>query len=707
MLQMTLSRASQSLGGFVIQEQAIFHSLPISTPWSSSLWAVGSWLPQRGTQNTLTFETHRQALEKTGYPSPAKGPLPFEFQDFCKALIVYLQRTRNLKFSMVAAYNIAIRRIYNPLFERGASDPTQLTRGDFDRVVEFLRQSSYKNLYDAISHLQVVADTIDSLQLTEIAIHFEHDAKPEKRRHDYISLHDPDRDVKHRKSDEKLPSREAMEAYALCSNNPHSDSEEILLRVIDLLIATGQRGNEVAVIPFDCWVERPIKGATGEIVVDANGKRLIECGIKYFAEKHFQSRVHWFGESDIPLARRAVKRLKVLTQEQREIARWQEANPGRLWDYSPHEILTENQVLRWLGFSDGSSSGRNLHLYLSRNGIDPIDDETKLKSTEARKRRYLAGEIEKLLIPKLRGHEALTENIGGIPRTVLKTSETLAIAFDGQFRLGGREGNVFRAIPRRVTLVDINRALGADPRFSSIFSRRSLFEADGTPIKLTSHQPRHWRNTIYHLTGMSNVQQALALGRKRLDQNVYYQHTSIEEYTATHQEFLAFNSHQERIDFLHTGIRDKRIQGALTDSYHALLSDKGTTTADAFLTVHATALHVTPFGGCIHDFSQAPCPKHLQCWNGCSHLHLMGTPSERANLMKQADNLTTAITIMRDAGAGEAGTDVWLVDQQEKLNNLKSVLTRDTDVGVQRVFPNGHPVTVSDNYERHSSVSDD
>ncbi|WP_241669113.1 hypothetical protein [Pseudomonas sp. CFBP13528] len=698
MLQMTLSRASQRLGDFVTREQALFHSLPISTPWASSLWGVGGWLPQRGKQNTLTFETHRQALEKTGYPSPAKGPLPLVFQDFNKALIVYLQRTRSLKFSMVAAYNIAIRRIYNPLFERGVSDPTQLTRDDFDRVVVFLRQSGYKNLYDAVSHLQVVAETIDSLQLTEIAIHFEHDAKPEKRRHDYISLHDPDRTVKQRKSDEKLPSREAMEAYALCSNNPLSDSEEILLRVIDLLIATGQRGNEVAVIPLDCWVERPIKGTTGEVVVDANGKRLIECGIRYFAEKHFQSRIHWVAESDVPLARRAVKRLKLLTQEQREIAKWQEDHPGRLWDYSPKEEMSESEVFSWLGFSQNRDASRNLSAYFSRNGIHP---------SKARRRQYLAGDIESFLVPKLHGHAALTENVSGKLRVVLKTSETLAIAFDGQFRLGGREANVFRAIPRRVMLVDINRALGADPRFSSIFSRRSLFEADGTPIKLTSHQPRHWRNTIYHLTGMSNVQQALALGRKRLDQNVYYQHTSIEENTATHQEFLAFNSHRERIDFLHAGIRDKRIRGALTDSYHALLSDKGTITAEAFLTVHAAALHVTPFGGCIHDFSQAPCPKHLQCWNGCSHLHLMGTPSERTNLEKQAKNLTTAITIMRDAGAGEAGSDVWLADQEDKLNNLKSVLARDTNAGVQRVFPNGRPITVADSDKRHSSVSDD
>ena len=700
---MTLSRARPNLEGFIKQEQVIFQSLPIRTAWDSTLWSVEHWLPQRLKQPTITFETHRQSLEKNGYSVPPKAALPLDFQDFCKALIVYLQRTRSLKFSMVAAYNIAVRRLYNPLFERGVSDPTQLTRGDFDRVEGFLRESGYKNLYDAISHLQVVADTIDNLQLTEIAIHFEHDAKPEKRRHDYISLHDPDRAVKQRKSDDRLPSREAMEAYALCSNNPLSESEEILLRVIDLLIATGQRGNEVAVIPFDCWVERPIKGTAGKVVVDANGKPIVECGIRYFAEKQFQSRVHWFAESDVPLARRAVERLKMLTQEQRKIARWQEAHPGRLWDYSPQTSMSQDEVLHWIGLSQNRDTYRNLNVYLSRNGIDPYREPGRRTSLN----RYLAGDIERFLVPKLRGHEALTENVGGKLCVVLKTSETLAIAFDGQFRLGGREANVFRAIPRRVTLLDINHALGSDAKYASIFSRRSLTESDGSPIKLRSHQPRHWRNTIYHLTGMSDVQQALALGRKHLDQNVYYQHTSIEENTAAHQEFLAFNSHHERIDFLHTGIRDKRIQGALTDSYHALLSDKGTTTAEAFLTVHATALHVTPFGGCIHDFSQAPCPKHLQCWNGCSHLHLMGTPSERVNLEKQAENLTTAITIMRDAGAGEAGSDVWLADQEDKLNNLKSVLARDTNAGVQRVFPNGHPMTVADTDKRHSSVSDD
>ncbi|MCF7202516.1 hypothetical protein [Pseudomonas oligotrophica] len=705
---MELSNARQNLERFITQEQAIFRSLPISTQWSEPLWEIGNWLPQRDPgKHTLTFETHRQSLEKTGYPAPNKGPLPFAFQDFSKALIVYLQRTRNLKFSMVVAYNIVVRRLYNPLFERGVSDPALLTQGDFDRVVGFLRESGYKNFYDAISYLQVIADTIDNHQLTEIAIHFEHDARPEKRRHDYISLHDPDRAVKQRKSNDRLPSLEAMEAYALCSNNPVSEGEEILLRVIDLLIATGQRGNEVAVIPFDCWVERNIKDSEGNIVVDAHGKPILECGIRYFAEKQFQSRVHWLAESDIPLAKRAIERLKALTSEQREIAIWQENNPGRIWKYPPEELLTDDQVMEWLGFSNEQEYGRNLYLYLSRNGIFPHGSESPVQRGKIKRRRYLAGEIERLIAPKLKAHSVLTEYSAGKNRIVLRTSETLAICFDGQFRFGGRDENVFRAIPRRVTLVDINRALGADPRCPSIFARRSLVEADGSPICLTSHQPRHWRNTIYHLTGMSDVQQALALGRKRLEQNKYYQHSTIEEDTTAHQGFLTFNSYRDRIDFLHTEIRKGTIQGALTDSYHALLQSKGMTTAETFLTVHATALHITPFGGCVHDFSQAPCPKHLQCWNDCSHLHMLGTPSEKKNLQEQADRLAESIIIMRNAGSGEAGSDVWLEDQEHKLKNLQKALASDVGKGTRQVFPSGRPITASKETQRRSSVSEE
>lgn len=705
---MRQSRASQNLANFIAQEQVFFESLSIETPWVSPVWDVRWWLPQRDrNKNFLIFETHRQTLKKIGYPLPPKGPLPSPYQDLSKALVVYLQRTRNLKFSTATAYSTALRRLYNSLNARDLSDPTLLMRSDFDWVVETLREGKCTDIYDTASRLKVIADTLDMLQLTDSAIHFIHNATPQRRSHDYVSLHDPDRAVKQRKSDERLPSREAMEAYAICSNSPINDGEEILLRLIDLLIATGQRGNEIAVIPFDCWVERQIKGPRGELVTDATGDPLFECGIRYYAEKHFQSRIHWFATCDISLARRAVERLKVLTKEQRAIAAWQECHPGRIWDYPPQSIISESAVLEWLGFSETRSAKRNLYTFLARNKIYPFDDETDKRRGRILNRRYVAGEIERFILPKLREHVTLAENVGGKHRVLLKTSETLAIAFDGQFRFGGRDANVFRAVPRRVNLNDINRALGHDVKFSSIFSRRSLTESDGSPIRMTSHQPRHWRNTIYHLAGMSDVQQALALGRKRIDQNVYYQHTSIEEDIVEHHRFLGFNNHHERIDFLHQGIRNGSIRGALVNSYHALFSDKGIATAEAFLVVHATALHVTPFGVCAHDFSQAPCPKNLQCWNGCAHLHLMGTSSERANLERQAASLTKAIAIMRDAGQGESGSDLWLADQELKLSNINAALSRNVGTDAYRVFPDGRPITLAEGDIRNSSVSDE
>lgn len=51
----------------------------------------------------------------------------------------------------------------------------------------------------------------------------------------------------------------------------------------------------------------------------------------------------------------------------------------------------------------------------------------------------------------------------------------------------------------RTELKEINAALGAVPGMESVFDRRNLVEADGSRIVLTSHQPRHWRNTLYEL----------------------------------------------------------------------------------------------------------------------------------------------------------------------------------------------------------------
>jgi hypothetical protein len=453
-------------------------------------------------------------------------------------------------------------------------------------------------------------------------------------------------------------------------------------------------------------VERPVTDTSDTILSDTRGLLITQVGIRYYAEKNFQSRVHWLAEHDIPFARRAVERLRELTKEVREVARWQEQHPGKIWSFSAEDVIQDNKLLQYIGFSHAA----NLHLYLHRNEVEPVYINKEIRNPLPRNRTcaahfYHAGDIERLLLPQLPDHGALKEKVNGDWKILLRTIEVLSIRFEGAFRFKERNANVFKVFPGRTQLKDINGALGAIPSVESIFDRRLLKEANGGPIMLTSHQPRHWRNTLYELAGMSNVQQALALGRQRLDQNVAYQHTTLSEKTALHQDFMAFANPTEKMNFLHSGIKDKRILGELTDTYHKILADKGEEKADMFLDTHALAIHVTPFGGCTHDFSQAPCAKHLQCWNSCSHLLRTHLPGETERIEEQL-NLTKHIAAkMMAEGRDAYGSERWLKDIEMKITYLQKALDMQPQGSPTPVFPDGKPVTVSESMKKGSSVN--
>ncbi len=696
--------AWKNLSDFIESEKSHLTSLDTDVKWESSDWNPGGWLFHRGAMDTLPF--------KEMLPGKRKNePLPSPFSDFCKAMAVYLERTKKAGFISIHKYIIECRRLFNVMKERNENCVTQLTRWHFERCVEMLIENEYKNLYDAATNLQVIAEIIDKKKLTPTLLEFKHSVKVTGSRHAYTPIAELGSDEA-RVDEGKLPSYEAMQAYSVCTNNPIDENEEIILRTIDLLIGMGQRGNEVALIPLDCWVEQPMLSKTGVPEQDAHGKPIVRTGIRYYAEKKSQSKVHWLAEQDILFCKRAVDRLKVLTSKVREVAKFQQDNPGRLWNLPPDAVIDDTYLSSLM---DELSFDR-LNYRLTSQGVKPCRIEKvklgrKNRNAESYNRRYhyLAGEIESFIKSRIGDkidHVQLKEKIGSKWNVVLRTSDLLCIRFHGAFN--NKEVNLFSKIrPGRVTLHEINASLGAIPSVKSIFELRNLTENDGSRISLTSHQPRHWRNTLYELAGMSNVQQALALGRQKLDQNPTYQHTSILEKTKSHRDFLSFNNPQEKVQFLHNGIREKKILGEITTIYHRLKEEKGKTIAESFLATHAGAIHLTPFGGCTHDFSQAPCPKHLQCWNGCSHLHRTNTPGEAERINEQIELSTLALDEMKKDAEGEYGADVWINDLQEKLGNMKKALEIKPMDKPVKVFPNGTPVTVASSSKKRSSVSED
>jgi len=707
-----MTEITQNLILFIDEQKIYFKTLNTGIVWEDDIWDVKNWLFHRGVNNKLVFITQFRSNKKTseGVDLPLKSELPLPYQDFVKAMAVYLQKIRGSGFMAIRNYVNECRRIHIFMSSRGENSPAQLTTWHFEKTTGYLNDIGYKNIYDAASNLQVIADVIDRKKLTEKPLHFKHGIHQVHNFHDYTARTDIS-DDEQRKGEEKLPTYEAMQAYAMCTNKPTNNDEEILLRTIDLLIAMGQRGNEVALLPLDCWVEKPVKNKSGCEEKDFNGNLIKSVGIRYYAEKQFQSRIHWLADQDIPFAKRAVDRLKELTSEIREIAIWQESNPGKLWNIDPDKSIDDDTLIKYLGFNNVY----NLHLYLERKKVRPVySDENESRPyfrSGGRNRRYIrrnyysAGEIENLFLKNPDNHIVLKEKTEGKWKIILKTSEVLSIRFDGAFRFK-RASNTFKVLPGRILLKEINGALGSVPHYESVFERRNLTEADGSKIQMTSHAPRHWRNTLYELAGMSNVQQALALGRQNIDQNPTYQHTNLKERTSFHKEFLSFNSPGGQVKFVQDGIRNKTILGDITNTYHFLKSEINPDAAEAFLKTHGLAIHLTPFGGCTHDFSQAPCTKHLQCWNGCSHLHRTNTPGEKERIEEQLE-LSKEVLLKMEIDSDEFGHSVWKEDLLKKIENLERSLLLEIKDSPTPVFPEGKPFTLALNQRKSSSVNNE
>lgn len=211
---------------------------------------------------------------------------------------------------------------------------------------------------------------------------------------------------------------------------------------------------------------------------------------------------------------------------------------------------------------------------------------------------------------------------------------------------------------------------------------------------------------MYKLGGMTEIQQALAMGRKDVRQNSYYQHVALDSELAFHSAFVEFQSYHEKVKYLQAGIIDGTIRGALADTYHDLASRNAVEAAD-FLDTHAGGVHVTLWGICTNDFSREPCPKHLQCFDNCGHLHRTGDAKEAENLEKLLELNLRVLKKMEAESESEAGADKWVEEQRRKIAGIRKAIEigeRVTKTIPIQVFPGAKGATAPTKTRRGSSV---
>ncbi len=207
----------------------------------------------------------------------------------------------------------------------------------------------------------------------------------------------------------------------------------------------------------------------------------------------------------------------------------------------------------------------------------------------------------------------------------------------------------------------------------SLFDRRGLKNPDGSSIKLTTHQPRHWLSTMAERAGMDDYTLAQWAGRARVADNWHYNHRSPEEQLEVAKEILKL----ERSSLL------ERLKYRQPVTYQELGVDRlGTAKA-------------TLYGMCVHDYAMAPCQKQRECMTCKEHVCIKGdhVTLDRIRLLEgQTEALLGQAQKAHEDG--DFGADRWVDNHKWKLAHVKAMRMSlehpDVPEGSVLRIPDGH-----------------
>ena len=241
--------------------------------------------------------------------------------------------------------------------------------------------------------------------------------------------------------------------------------------------------------------------------------------------------------------------------------------------------------------------------------------------------------------------------------TALRYSDALLIVRTNE--LNPQKGT-YRCMIEPISIDRINGGLGggAEHGYTSIFSRFGFMEPDGSPIKITTHQFRHYLNTLAQAGGMSQLDIAKWSGRKDIRQNAAYDHVTPDQMLQKIRDAIG---------------DDSQMFGPLAEIPKKVLIPR-----DEFARLRIPTAHTTDLGFCVHDYTMSPCQLHRDCIHCEDLLCVKGDEEKTIRLRESLDEARELLRKAADAvGEGYAGGDRWLAHHQstvERLSQLCSIM---------------------------------
>lgn len=617
------SNAERNLKDFVVFARKHLAAFGEDLPFDDVVWDITETCARKGhgkKRQRITFCTLVSAMSRN------KVPMCDAFRPFAQA---YLRQMQALKPVLAPEQRLAaLRALEAALTENGESmSPTRVDTNILNRASQIVKnQFSVTAAYRYGIQLEIIAKYMSTHRLVRVPVHWRN---PLKRPSGLVKIGEEFDEARA----SKMPSSAALEALPHIFRNAARPRDVMVSSIAAILCSAPDRANEVLMLPEACEVKVPRDGQVNEAF-----------GLRWWPAKGAAPMVKWIVPSMVGVVREALARIRRITEPARLIAKWYEAHPNQIFLPPDCEHLRSQDVLSMAELSlvlwGDAESAPAAKIWCKTHKI-PIAKSGGLHVVPF-------VDVEGRILRMLPDTFPLVGAGQG-----LKYSEALMVVPTYTFH---RKWKTYICVIEPVSIQHINDGLGTRTAagIKSIFDDFGFVEEDGLKVRVTSHQFRHYLNTLAQTGGLSQLDIAKWSGRKDVRQNEAYNHMNANEMVVLIREAVG--------DF-------GKALGPLGESLKTLPIRR-----DEFARLLIPTAHTTEIGYCVHDYTMAPCQMHRDCINCQEHVCVKGNESKTVRLRTQLEE-AEALLIQASAAVKEGyiGSDRWMEHHAVTVDRLRTL----------------------------------
>ena len=610
--------------------------LGVDQPFASNKWSAGKamHLRQGNKEESLHFTQLLEIDGKLQKGLQSNGSLKLmeePFLSFAKAMVCYSYALA--PSSSIKHFLYAFRHLHVALLRTtGSLCPSGITVDVLNITCQLLMET-YQTPYAYGLALHAIYATMVESRLVSIPTIWKSFIP---HQHNQSRRSGKEFDAARKK---KLPSPAALDGLAYIFNHPKDNVDIAVTSVCALLLCDPDRIVEVITGPLDCIA---MQG------VDVTGNRLKGLYLRWFPAKGADPMKKPVVPCMADVCLRAIDNLKTLGAPARELARWYEDNPTKIY-LPPHlEDLRPKRLL--------SKEDLNAILFDSKRPISNMGTWVKINmpeygTTYKTKKRpdepYIPfAKFEKVVLALLpAGFPVLN------PTTGVKYSEALCICRFAELT----DAAPYLCVLKPISYSLVAKRLKGAKSVQSIFDKHGLTDENGDSMFIKSHMFRHYLTMVGKAGGLSDMESNKWAGRANASHMATYNSRSDRDVLANIRNAVASN---------------KPEVGPLANMDTRMFTNRA-----EFANIRVISAHTTELGHCLHDFATLPCPLHGDHIFCNEHVVIKGEVEQEKNLRcEQAETCSLLEKAKTAMSEGEYGASMWVDDHTKKLERVNQII---------------------------------